>query len=364
MADLFEYITWRGDIPFSQVPVNNVDALLFSALVYINFDGIVTTKPNAAIPLHSAADAFFALEDTDSRIRVKNDLTLLRTMAQSPRYRDIGLSFYQNLFIPEEETQFAALSFLLPDGSAFLAFRGTDTSLVGWKEDFNMSFQDTVPAQQEALRYTQAFAANNQMILRLGGHSKGGNLAVFAAAKCGLFLQKRIAAVFNNDGPGFTEYLMGDAGYLAMVPKIRTFIPESSIIGMLLEHEEPYRVIKSRQISLLQHEPYSWEVLGGDFIYADAMSSETVFMGNAIKSWLRSMNKEERSTFVDGVYDLLSSSGANTVDQLIEPKALLQYIKTIHTNNDLRQLLSAELTDLAKIVKGALSRRLSEKEIP
>lgn len=363
MADLFDYIAWRGDIPFSQVPLNNVDALLFSALVYVDFSGIVPRISTSRVSLQRTAEAFFELPEEEQavRIRVKKDLDLLRAMAQSQRFRDVDLTFFKSILIPAEQTQFAAISCLLPDGSAFLSFRGTDTTLVGWKEDFNMSFQDAVPAQLEAVSYVQAFAAANPVILRLGGHSKGGNLAVFAAAKCGLFLQKRILAVYNHDGPGFTGYLMGDGGYLAMVPKIHTFIPESSIIGMLLEHEEPYRVIKSRQISLLQHEPYSWEVMGGDFLYTDEVSSETKFIGSTIKNWLRGMSREERSSFVDGVYKLLSGSGASTVDELTEPKNVLSLIKTVHADANLRQLLSVELAEFLRAARKTLNQQLSEK---
>lgn len=363
MADLFDYLAWRGDISFSQVPMNNVDALLFSTLVYVDFSRIVPQSSFSRVSLSRAAEAFFRLpqEEQESRIRVKNDLELLRTMGESRRFRDVELTFYRSILLEEAQTQFAALSCLLPDGSAFLSFRGTDMTLVGWKEDFNMSFQDTVPAQQEAVAYLEKFASINPVILRLGGHSKGGNLAVFAAAKCAPSLQNRILAVYNNDGPGFTEYLMGDSGYLAMVPRIHTFIPESSIIGMLLEHEEPYRVIKSSQISLLQHEPYSWEVMGGDFLYADRMSTETQFMGSTIKTWLQEMTREERSTFVDAVYQLLSGSGASTVDQLIEPKSVLGFFKTIHTDDSLRRLLSGEMTEFLRAAGQTLNRRLSEK---
>ncbi len=363
MADLFEYIAWRGDIPFSQVPLTPVDALLFSSLVYVDFTDIVPKDAHSSVLLSQAADAFFALpeEVQESRIRAKKDLSLLRAMADSPRFSGMKLTFYRSILLEEEQLQFAAVSFLLPDGSAFLSFRGTDLTLVGWKEDFNMSFQDTVPAQLEAVSYLQAFATANPMILHLGGHSKGGNLAVFAAARCGLFLQQRILSVYNNDGPGFTEYLMGDQGYLAMVPRIHTYIPESSIIGMLLEHEEPYRVIKSRQISLLQHEPYSWEVMGGDFLYADEMSSEIQFMGSTIKHWLQDMSREERGNFVDGVYRLLSSGGVSTVDQLVEPKNILSFFKTIQADDGLRRMLSGELVDFLRAAKRTLDHQAREK---
>lgn len=363
MADLFDYMAWRGDLPLSRVPLNNVDALLFSALTYIDFTDIVPPLPDSAVSLRHTAEAFLALpeDQQEIRARVKQDIPLLRAMGESERFGDVALTFYRSILLTQAQTQFAAVSFLLPDGSAFLAFRGTDTSLVGWKEDFNMSFQDTVPAQLEALKYTQAFADAMPIPLRLGGHSKGGNLAVFAAAKCGLSIQQRILAVYNNDGPGFTGYLMGDEGYLAVVPKIRTFIPESSIIGMLLEHEEPYRVIKSRQISILQHELFSWEVLGGDFLYSDQISSEIQFMGDTVKIWLRDMTREERSNFVDAAYRLLSGGGASTVDQLIEPKNVLGFFKTIHTDDQLRRTLSGELAEFVRAARQTLNRRLSEK---
>lgn len=355
MADLFDYLQWRGDIPFSQVPTTPVDNLIFSALVYIDFGGIVGEELTRSVPLKTAAEEFFALPDRESRIRVKNDIKLLQAISQTRRFRDVRLTFYRNRLIPEEQTQFAAISFLLPDGSAFLAFRGTDYSLVGWKEDFNMSFQDTVPAQREALAYTQEFAGKMPMIMRLGGHSKGGNLAVFAAAKAGYAIQHRIITIYNNDGPGFTEYLMGDPGYLAVVPKIRTYIPESSVIGILLEHEEDYRVIKSRQLGPLQHELYSWEIMGGDFIYTEELSDESKFLDKAIKSWIKDMTKEERGHFIDTVYEMLSASGASTVQELIQPQNVLSFFRQWNTDDRTRRLLTGELTEFLKAAGSALT---------
>ena len=332
MADMFEYLKWRGDISFSRVPPTPVDALILSTLVYIGFDGIVPENPAQPVPLYAAAEEFLALTDREQRIRVKSDLALLRAAADAPRFRNAELFFYRSHLIPEEETQFAAMAFLLEDGTAFLAFRGTDYSLIGWKEDFNMSFQDSVPAQREAAAYTAEFAAACPVLLRLGGHSKGGNLAVFAAAKMTPDIQNRILEVYNLDGPGFTDSMLGHPGYLHMVPKIRTYIPESSIIGMLLEHEEPYTVIKSRLVSILQHEPYSWELMAGQFICVNEISSGAKFIDRTVKNWIANMSREERSVLVDAMFDLLSAGGANRVHDLLHPKSILAFFKTLNTN--------------------------------
>lgn len=362
MGNLFEYLSWRGDLSFNTVPVTAVDALILSSLSYLNFQGIVPENLQNPIPLHVAADAFVSLADVQARIRVKNDLQLLRAAADAPRLRNARLAFYRSKLIVEEETQFAAMAFLLDDGTAFLAFRGTDYSLVGWKEDLNMSFQDSVPAQREAAAYVAEFASNYPVLLRLGGHSKGGNLAVYAAAKVPYNTQKRILEIYNLDGPGFTENMMNDAGYLAIVPKIQTYIPESSIIGMLLDQRDEYRVIKSRQVGLLQHEPYSWEIRAGDFEYAEEISRGNRFVDETIANWIRDMTPQEREAFVDATYQLLSASGASNVGELLHPKNVLAFFKALNTNEESRKLLTGEFIEFLKAAYASLPR--NEKEQP
>jgi len=356
MGTMFEYLAWRGDISMTTVPVTPVDALIFSSLSYLNFEGIVPNGMKNPIPLHVAADAFLNLTDAQERIRVKSDLALLQAAADAPRFKNIRLAFYRSKLIVEEETQFAALVFLLDDGSVFLAFRGTDYSLVGWKEDFNMSFQDSVPAQREAAAYVAEVAESYPALLRLGGHSKGGNLAVYAAAKASISTQKRILEIYNLDGPGFTEAMMHDPGYLAIVPKIQTYIPESSIIGMLLDQRDEYSVIKSRQLGLLQHEPYSWEIQAGDFERSEEISRGTLFADKAITNWIRDMTPEERGAFVDATYQLLSASGASSVGELLHPKNILAFFKALNTNEEHRKLLTGEFIEFLKAAYASLPR--------
>ncbi len=202
---------------------------------------------------------------------------------------------------------------LLNDGSAFVAFRGTDSTMTGWKEDFNMSFQETVPAQLAAMEYADEFGRHWDCPTRFCGHSKGGNLAVYAASKCAPLLRRRIFGVYNNDGPGFHHSMMEDSNYLTLVPRIHTYVPQSSVVGMLLEHEEPYVVVKSAQLGLLQHDPYSWMVLGGDFVREQEVTAESKFVDQAMKAWLADMTIDQRNAFVDTVFELMQSSGGDFV---------------------------------------------------
>ena len=362
MADMLDYLAWRGDIEFPQMPVNPVDALIFSTLSYIQFEDIVPDNPMQSISLAEAAAGLFSLADPVSRTRVKKDLELLEAAAKSPRFDNIRMTFYRSILIPEEDTQFAAVTIFLEDGSAYIAFRGTDNTLTGWKEDFNMTFQSSIPAQRLALRYVQEFAAAHAVPIWMGGHSKGGNLAVYAAAKCGEALQKRIVEVHNQDGPGFSEAMMSDPGYQNILPKLRSYVPQSSVIGMLLEHEEPYTIIKSSQIGLMQHDPYSWLIMGAGFLPVEELTADSRFLDRTFKNWLSQMSNEERSEFFDTVFELLGSTGAEYAGEIIRPQNVRAYLKTLKTNEYMRNILASELVRLISSARQSQSK--SESELP
>lgn len=351
MADIFDYLSWRGDIPFSIMGVNDVDALIFSVLSYVFFDGVVPETPGDWVSLRKARDALVALPEYLTRGRVEEDLKLLDAAADTWRYGSVRIGYYQNFFEAEEETQFAAVTFLTDDGSAFLAFRGTDNTIIGWKEDFNMTFRKSVPAQRLAAQYTRRFAEASAVPLRLGGHSKGGNLAVYAAAKSEMHIQNRIIEVFNHDGPGFTQEMMSHEGYLRIVPKVRTLIPKSSVFGMLLEHAEPYTVIESTQKGLLQHDPYSWVVLGKEFIYLEQLGEDSRFLDKTIRLWLEGLDNGERSEFFDAVFDLLLLENASQVKDILRPQNIKTLFKTLQMDEEKRKMIGSVLTELLEAAK-------------
>lgn len=353
MGNIFDYLTWRGDLTFTQDAPNAVDALIFSTLSYVGYGEKAERSPEQAVTLRECAEEFFALEEQESRVRVKRDLELLRRAADSTRFGSTKLCLYRNDFLPEQETQFAAMTFLLDDGSMFVVFRGTDSSLVGWKEDFNMTFQQTIPAQRLAQQYVREAAQVCDAPMRIAGHSKGGNLAVFAAARSSPELRQRILEVYNNDGPGFTQYMMGDPGYAAMVPRIRTYIPQSSVIGMLLEHEEPFLVIRSKNVGIMQHDPYSWEVEGASFLPVQETTGSSQFLDATIKTWFAGMTNQERNRLVDVMFSLLASGDVENAVDIFQPKNIRTYVKTISSDADLRHLLSTEFQGLLEAAKKA-----------
>ena len=360
MADMLDYLAWRGDIEFTQMPVNPVDALIFSTLSYIDFKDIVPDNPMQSVSMKEAAAGFFSLSEPQNRTRVKKDLELLEATANSARFDNIRLSFYRSILIPEEDTQFAAVTIFLEDGSAYIAFRGTDNTLTGWKEDFNMTFQSSIPAQRLALEYVQEFAAAHPIPIWMGGHSKGGNLAVYAAAKCGELLQKRIVEVHNQDGPGFSEVMMNDPGYQAILPKLRSYVPQSSVIGMLLEHEETYTVVKSRHIGIFQHDPYTWEVLGGDFIRLEEVTAGSRITDRAVKSWVAGLSPQQRGQIVDSVFDLLSSNDIDYTEELRQPRNLLAVLRSLKdADKGTRRLLADALGKLVRSTADALQEEAS-----
>ena len=353
MADMMDYLTWRGDILFSQVGLNDVDAMIFSALAYIRYDGIISEDLQASASLRTVAKIILAMPEPQRHCRVEKDLALLQAVADSERFGRVKVTFYRSVFVPEEETQFAAVTFLLEDGSAVLSFRGTDSTLVGWKEDFNMSFQKSVPAQRLAQEYTQRFAAFNPRPIRLSGHSKGGNLAVYAGAKCGEQVQDRILEVYNFDGPGFAAEMMTDPGYVRIQPKVRTLVPQFSVFGMLLEREDNQQVVLSNASGLMQHELYSWQVSGKNFVPVQEVTEGSRFLDRTLTTWLEGLTNEERSEFFDSVFSLLMQENANYAKDVLRPQNILATLRSISLEDGKRRMIGSvlqELLDSAKAV--------------
>lgn len=316
---LFTYLHWRGDLSFSQAPFCAVDNLIFCCLSYLNWGEPASgLLPEQAISLKDAAAYWLHLPETLRKVRVPQDITLLQSAANSVRFGNVRLFRYVESFQEEQEQQFSATAFLLDADTAYIAFRGTDNTLIGWKEDFNMSFQSEVPSQTAAASYLQDFSSLPIPHLLVGGHSKGGNLAVFASVTAPPSLQARIRAVYNNDGPGFCSDILHSAAYLQLQNRVHTVVPEMSIVGMLLEHEEDYRVVASTQHGFLQHDPYSWCVDGPDWYYLPETSQSSQRLDRSLKLWITSMRPEERERMVDTIFNILRShTNAETVQDLL-----------------------------------------------
>ena len=311
-SNVVDYLRWRGDLTFEQDPFNEVDNLLLCVVSYINFSRILELRsklPSEAMLLKDVCEQLTE-EDEQRGLSSHAYIPVMRLMASVRRFAQVRMFGYESVHDEEREMQFDAVSFLLPDHTVFAAFMGTDRSLVGWKEDFNMSFLDAVPAQERAAAYAAEIAsACSGYGLRLGGHSKGGNLAAWAASHLPEELQRRIVATYNNDGPGFSHDLLETDGYRRVADRMITLIPESSIIGVLLEHAENYEIIDSSNRSVMQHEPLSWNVLGNHFVHQERRSPLGKLSDGVLREWLHSMTPTERETFIEALFDVLSKGG-------------------------------------------------------
>lgn len=317
MTNIFDYITWRGDLTFEENPLNCVDSLIFSQMAYFPFDELWGPDENGSITI---AEAERRLEERMERVggirfQMENDKDLFKQMAGSKRFGGLYLKDYVDLFNPEIDMQFAAVTVLLPD-SVFLAYRGTDNTFVGWNEDFNMSFSTPVPAQMEAVKYLDKVSGQYPGTLHLGGHSKGGNLAVYASLFCSSDIRERIAGVYNNDGPGFDGTVVPKGTYELISDRLHTFVPQSSVIGLLLDHEEDYTVVHSSQIGILQHDLYSWEVVGPDFVRLKSVTDSSRFIDSTLKNWLTQVTPEQRSRFIEAVFEILDETQAESFGEL------------------------------------------------
>lgn len=305
----------------NQAPFCDVDNLILSALSYLKLEGIVPPAGGGEpVTVARAAALFFgrtgqAGPKAAAKEFAENNLRLLDALARSVRFSSLLLSDYVDVLNPADEEQFSALTISLGGKSGFVAFRGTDSTLVGWKEDFNMSFLPQVPAQRSATEYL-AERGERFSSLRVGGHSKGGNLAVYAATHCPPEVQKRLVAVYNNDGPGFNHDVTALPEHLAIRERVRTFVPQSSVVGMLMDHEESYAVVHSTGVGILQHDPYSWEVLGPGFSLLDTVTDGSRFVSDTLKTWMTAMDQEQREKMIDVLFDVLGATNAKTTAQL------------------------------------------------
>lgn len=329
MVNIFDYLDWRGDLTFEQDGLNEVDNLIFSVLAYLEFSGIVPSESEeGSISLAEASEKYRRIYGYEFPNGLNNSFfqeipKLFFKAAGTTRFRDIQISSYVNLVDHELSNQFSSTAFSLDEEKHFIAFRGTDNTLAGWKEDFQMSFRDEVKAQRDAVLYTEKIMASYRGRVYLGGHSKGGNLAVYAAAAMEPDTLIRIIGVYNNDGPGFMSHVIEGEGYQRILQRIHTFVPKSSIVGMLLEHGEDYITVNSNGLSFMQHNPLLWEVRGKHFVYEKGLTKGSKNLNKTVRLWLNQLSMEERAEFVDALFDIVQATGAMTVNELSQKKLSL-----------------------------------------
>lgn len=323
MANALDYIDWRGDLSIQAVPVNEIDKYIFACIGKPDFTGIIPRDNSTTVSIKEASDAYFATHnDADDKLGLiasSKTLPLLRKAAEAERYADVKLSGFINKVIVEKTEQFSALTVQSPDGVNYISYRGTDDTIVAWKEDCELAVLDTVPAQRDALKYLEWAAKAYEGPLVVCGHSKGGNLAVYASCMASEAVQERIIEVYNYDGPGFMEPFFENEGYKRMEKKIRTVVPYKSIVGMLLNQAGALDVIQTEEnVGIGGHDGCTWEVCRGRFGHCEELSDMSKIFRAAIAEALDNMDAAERGELVDEIFDVLTSTGAFMLSDFTE----------------------------------------------
>jgi hypothetical protein len=331
LANILDYLDWRGDVPFSADPFNEIDGLVLSQFCYVPLEGVVSDSFSEKI---SIPDAFrkYNADGVDNKLRIltfEQDNQLFRKLAESRRFRGTMLCGYVSVVEHEEEVQFSALTYRLPDGSGFSAFRGTDGTVVGWKEDLNLSFMPQTSGQQRAINYLNDAFADNDETIRLGGHSKGGNSAIYSSLFCDEAIRERITNIYSYDAPGFRDEILESEIYKKMLPRIRSYIPQASIVGMLLGSSINHKIVKNTAIGIKQHYAYNWELKRNRFLLADKLNKSGNVINKAISGLLEEFNDEERQLFSEALFDILKAPDKETLKEIINLKSYSAIIKAI-----------------------------------
>ena len=328
MDSIVTYIE-REQRTFIESPVNPVDSLVFSSLCYFNFGQLVLkpelTAVNCLLDTHTSTPVLLSdilalcevnsltegswLKDSEDTFR------FIQAIRASRRYRDVSVALFVDETSDAVDKQFSACTFFFESGQgimAYIAFRGTDGTLTGWKEDFNLSYKPVIPSQRSALAYVSGVSSATTCQLILGGHSKGGNLAQYAALCTDEGTYRRIIAIYDHDGPSFLEDPSPRRTTAEYDRKLHKLVPESSAFGMILERRDDYRVVQSSASAIFQHHPFSWMVEGDDFVYQQELNASAQFFDEALDTWLRSKTPAERERFIQTIYDLIMQTNATS----------------------------------------------------
>lgn len=329
MGTVIDYLKAYGDFTFQEKPFTEVDSLALCQLSYLKFDGMVPgvredKKPVTLeeLALREDFDRLFA----DERFE-KQNRALVAGMLGGKRFRQLRLNSYINIVEKEWETQFAAVTFLLDDGTVYVAYRGTDETIVGWKEDFNMAFCAPVPGQEYSVSYLNMVTKQIRRPFYVGGHSKGGNLAVYSAMNCYPEVRERIIRIYSLDGPGFRPEVLEKGKYDLIAERVTKILPQSSLVGMLFESDMRFQVVESKTFGLAQHDPFTWRVEQDHLVRADGIYQGRKRMDNTLNQWILSLDEEQLKVFVDTLYQVISASRAdNLIDLTAEWKVSMNRI--------------------------------------
>lgn len=374
VATVYDYLRWRGDLLFEERPFNDVDNIVLSTLVYLDWEGIVADEGQGEpVALGDACELLLARSGDDIAPFVRSlaniQTTFVDLLAQSPRFSSIELSDYVDIIDKRRSLQFSALCARLPGDETYVAFRGTDSSIVGWREDVMLSFAIT-EAQREAARYLERAMQRTSGRVYVGGHSKGGMLAEYAMLQCPERLRSRIVRVYSNDGPGMAPEVVGDCGQGNLGERIRRIVPAYSVVGMLFSRpEDPRAIVASSNRGIEQHDLTSWQVTRSGLEEVRELQPDCVSLDEAIAAWIEKLSLNKRALVANQIFDALEAGGAQQLDEILSSaenfhRVLQALAKTDDLTRDVALSLVQTLLDSSVGTVRKAARRTLTKFLP
>ena len=353
-GNLVDYLIWRGDIDFAADPWNEVDSLVFATIVYSNFGENTLHFANAmSVSELYKEDVLHKLPQNEAKPMYEDRMRLFELMAQSRRFQAVRVLDQVNIVDENRDIQFSAAAFDVRNVGTVIAYRGTDEALVGWKEDFMMSYETPVPAQASALEYLKRIADQCPGNLCLTGHSKGGNLVLYSASYAPQEIQDRLYSVFSFDGPGLDDETMKSEGYRRICDRISSVVPSQSVVGLLLNYHPNYRVVDAVESFLWQHNPFTWKIAGREFVLSDAVSPGYQVLDQSVHEWLKECTRDQRESLVNTLFTMLEKPENGTESSKLDSSdtkkmlSLVYDLLAIHAGNAYGEKIRKPLAMLA-----------------
>lgn len=345
--NLLSYVDKYGDCSFDEVSFNEIDNAIFSALSYVSLYGIVSSNSSNKITIREASNKYFLLHPYKEKyiLAVKQAVKLLKYIRDTKRYGDLYL--YNYVYDVNDEQQFSAMTIEINPRLVYVSFEGTDHLVSGWKEDFMMAYKFPVSSQKKAIQYVnKRFLFSNKKII-LGGHSKGGNLALVAGMYANMFVRKKIIQIYNNDGPGLLREQFESKEYSRIRDRLVSIIPNYSIVGILLYHSDDYVVVRSAKKGVMAHDLNTWVVSDKAFMRAELDSYNKALDSEIIK-WLRKYSREDRKRFVLSMFDILKRAEIESFLEISDNKKVI--LDLINESKELSDVDREMLMDFVKMI--------------
>ena len=361
MSNVNDYLVWRGDLPINKVsPFNELDAMVLARFSYLPFHKIIMKKEET---IGSIFKKMSKLSEKD--FLLTGDKELIDILGKSDRFNNLVVLDYVRNSDKELEKDFAAVTIHISEKEMYVSYIGTDATIHSWKEDFNMMFLEHVPCQLLGSEYLETVANKySKKKIRIGGHSKGGNIAIYSYLTVSKRIQNRVIKVYNYDGPGFRKDFIKKYYTKEVFDKIETYIPQESVVGKLLYHKEKTSIINSIEKGIMQHDIFSWEVVKDDLVRIDKTTETSIDIDKAITKWFEDTTNEQRKIVVNTIFDLLFSTQSETFPEMYAnlsknlPVILKNYNKV---SKEDREMINKTVRKLLDIYWNIRTNREKEK---